>query len=206
MKQGLIMALAAAAGACAPAPVEMPAAQASEVLNLFAAGRGPASVCSADGRALLRSAVRAYAREMSQAGVAWPVVPGVSGEAGNVTTVDGSVAIAFAAGFVKAGDLPVPARHIMTQLTFDEWPEITRMRAAARVACQDVVALQQAAAHYLVERARMADMAGGAKGVGLRAESAERLQRQSVRVARAEMQMNDMAAIVEARMEEAQVG
>jgi hypothetical protein len=183
MKQGLIMALAAAAGACAPAPVEMPAAQASEVLNLFAAGRGPASVCSADGRALLRS-----------------------GEAGNVTTVDGSVAIAFAAGFVKAGDLPVPARHIMTQLTFDEWPEITRMRAAARVACQDVVALQQAAAHYLVERARMADMAGGAKGVGLRAESAERLQRQSVRVARAEMQMNDMAAIVEARMEEAQVG
>jgi hypothetical protein len=91
----------------------------------------------------------------------------------------------------------------MTQLSFDEWPEIRRMRAAARVACEDVVALQQAAAHYLVERARMAEMAGGAKGIGQHAESAERLQRQSVRVARAEMQMNDMAAAVEARMDEA---
>lgn len=192
------MALAAAACACAPAPVEMPAAQASEVLNLFAAGGGPANVCSADGRALLRGAVRAYAREMSQAGVAWPVVPGVRGEAENVTAVDASVTIAFAAGFVTTGDLPFPARRAMAELTFDEWPEIRRMRAAARVACEDVVALQRAAARFVVERARLAEMAGR----GERAESAERLHRQSVRVARAEEQMRDRAAIVQARMDE----
>lgn len=204
MKQGLIMALAAAACACAPAPVEMPAAQASEVLNLFAAGRGPANVCSADGRALLRGAVRAYAREMGQAGVAWPVVPGDAGESENVTAVDMSVMIAFAAGFVKTDDLPPPARRGALQLTFDEWPEIRRMRAAARVACEDVVALQQAAARYLVEQARMADMAGRAKSNGQRAESAERLHRQSVRVARAQEQMHDMAAALQARMEEAE--
>src|SRR5512134_1117443 len=54
MKRGLILAFAAALSACAPAPVQMPAAQASEVLNLFAVGRGPANLCSADGRALLR--------------------------------------------------------------------------------------------------------------------------------------------------------
>ena len=72
MKRGLVLALAAALSACAPAPVHMPAAQAAEVLNLFSAGRGPANVCSADGRALLRGAVRAYSREMNRSGVAWP--------------------------------------------------------------------------------------------------------------------------------------
>ena len=197
MKRGLALALAAALCACAPAPVEMPAARASEVLNLFAAGAGPANICSRDGRALLRGAVQAYSRAMQQSGVAWPVVPGETGEAENVTSVDISVMIAFAAGFVKTSDFQHPARGMLTNLTFAQWPEIRSIRSAARVACDEVQALQQAASRFVLEQSRMAQMVHTARQGR---ETSERLRRQSVRVQRAQARMQETAAVVQTRM------
>jgi hypothetical protein len=198
MRKRFVLALAAALSACAPAPVRMPAAQASEVLNLFAAGEGPANICSADGRALLRSAVRAYSREMQISGVAWPAVPGVASDGGQVTPVDVSVMIALAAGFVKASDFRSAPRAFMNKLALGEWPEIRSMRSAARDACGEVVALQQATAALVLESTRYREMAAHARsGRG----DAERLRRQSLRLRRAEEQMQLSAAGVEARIE-----
>lgn len=202
MKHGLVLALAAALSACAPTPVQMPAAQAAEVLSLFAAGAGPANICSNDGRALLRGAVRAYSREMTQAGVAWPVIPQASEEAENVTSVDISVMIAFAAGFVKTDDFRAPARGMLAHLTITQWPEIQAMRSAAETACADVQALQQAASSFVVEQSRMAQMAHAVHLRGQNLASSERLQRQSVRLERAQMRMQESAAVVAARMRE----
>lgn len=200
MKRGIAFALVAALSACAPAPVQMPAAQASEVLNLFATGRGPANVCSADGRALLRGAVRAYSREMNRSGVVWPSV--ASGERSEITNVDVSVMIAFAAGFVKASDFHGPPRLFMNQLALSEWPEIRSIRLAARDACEEVVALQQAAAVFVVESTRYREMTSRDRhGRG----DAERLRRQSVRMQRAQERMRDSAAVVQARMQEHQL-
>ncbi|MGQ0533541.1 MAG: hypothetical protein ACT4OF_12760 [Caulobacteraceae bacterium] len=198
-QRGFVLALAAAVCACTPASGQMPAAQASEVLNLFAAGRGPANVCSPDGRSLLRAAVRAYSAEMQRSGVAWPTIRGASGETEQVTHVDVSVMIAFAAGFVKASDFRGAARLFMDQLTLGQWPEIRSMRLAAREACEEVVALQQAAANYVLETARYQEMTARARdGRG----RGERLRRQTVRLQRAEARMQETAAAVEARMAE----
>lgn len=197
MKRGLVLVFAAALSACAPPPVQMPAAQAAEVLNLFSTGRGPANVCSADGRALLRGAVRSYSREMNRSGVAWPEIAGVEG--GDITSVDVSVMIAFAAGFVKAGDFHGPSGMLMNQLAFRQWPEIRSIRLAARDACEEVVALQQAAAAFVLESTRYREMTSRDRsGRG----DAERLRRQSVRMQRAQERMQDSAAVVEARMQE----
>lgn len=205
MNRGLVFALAASLCACAPAPVAMPAARASEVLNLFASGRGPADICSSDGRALLRGAVQSYSREMQQSGVAWPMVPDATGEVETITSVDISVMIAFAAGFVKPSDFAAPARGMLTHLTIAQWPEIQSIRGAARIACDDVRALQQAASRFVIEQSRMAQMTHAANARSRGRESAERLRRQSVRLQRAQEQMQEMAAIVEARMREAGV-
>lgn len=205
MNRGLAFALAASLCACAPAPTEMPAARASEVLNLFAAGSGPADICSSDGRALLRGAVKAYSREMQQAGVPWPAIPQANGEAESITSVDISVMIAFAAGFVKMNDFQAPARGMLTHLTISQWPEIQSIRGAVRVACADVQALQQAASGFVVEQSRMAQMMHAANVRDQGGETAERLRRQAVRLQRAQERMQQMAAIVEARMRDAGV-
>lgn len=194
MQRGLLFALAAALSACAPAPVHMPATQASEVLNLFAAGRGPADVCSADGRALLRGAVRAYSREMSRSGVAWPALGSGSERAQHLTGVDVSVTIAFAAGFVKAGDFYGAPRLAMNELTISQWPAVRAMRAAAREACEEVAALQQAAASFMMETARYEEIAGRERRDG------ERVRRQALRLQRAHERMQETMAVLEARM------
>ena len=198
MKRGLVLALAAVLStACAPTPVQMPAAQASEVLNLFAAGRGPANLCSADGQALLRGAVRAYSAEMERSGVAWPVMPD-SGQTQQVNHVDVSVVIAFAAGFVKANDFRGGPRMLLSQLTLTQWPEIRAMRTAAHDACGEVAALQQAAAAFVLESTRYEQMTETMRsGRG----PLERLRRQSVRVQRAHERMQETAAVVEARLD-----
>ncbi|MGD9979384.1 MAG: hypothetical protein AB7H66_04325 [Hyphomonadaceae bacterium] len=190
MRKRFVLALAAVLSACAPAPVRMPAAQASEVLNLFASGQGPANICSANGRALLRGAVRSYSREMQISGVAWPAIPGATSEA--VTNVDVSVMIAFAAGFVKADDFRGAPRMFMSQLALTQWPEIRSMRLAARDACEEVVALQRAAAAFMLETTRYRQMSEHS--------DAERLRRQSVRLQRAEERMLELAATVDARL------
>ncbi len=177
----------------------MPAAEASELLARFAAGSGRADVCTTEGRAVLRGAVRAYGAEMSANGVAWPMIPSFGGDPDAVSAVDVSVLIATAAGFVEASDFHGPARGMVNHLAFAQWPEIRGMREAARVACDEVVELQQAAARFVMESERFRELAERAQHRG-GAALAERLQRQSARVERAQAQMQTMAAEVQARM------
>jgi hypothetical protein len=70
------------------------------------------------------------------------------------------------------------------------------MRAAARDACDEVAALQQAAADFVLETARYEEMTALSDGEGL--------GRQSVRLQRAQLRMQENAALVEARVQSAQ--
>lgn len=177
--------------ACAPSP--MPAARASEVLELFAAGDGPADICSAQGRALLRSAVRAYSTEMRRSGVSWPALPGQS-EA--LRAVDASVLIAVAAGFVQASDIRNPSRRFIGAFPLAERPEIALMQSAGRAACDEVRALQRAAARFVLER----QVYHVAAAQGLNPERVE------ARLARAEAALRFSAAALEARLRRAELG
>jgi hypothetical protein len=199
--RGLILALGLTASACAPAPVAMDATEASELLARFADGAAPADVCTTQGRALLRGAVRAYGAEMQQAGVAWPSVPGFGADADDLTSLDTSVLVAFAAGFVEASDFQGSARSVVGQLPFAQWPAISSMREAAQVACADVVQLQRAASHFVLEAARYQALVERAAKAG--AGLAERMRRQSQRMERAQSQMDMLAAVVTTRLEHA---
>jgi hypothetical protein len=188
--------LAILASACAPGPARVPAAQASEFLELFAAGAGGSTdVCTPEGRAMLRGAVRAYGAEMAANGVAWPSLTARD----QFSKVDASVLIAFAAGFIEASDLHGQARRMARELSFAHWPEIRGMRQAARVACNEVLALQQAAARAVMETERLRQMSEGAPPHGSDAD--ERLRRQHERTERAHMQMRQLAAELHARLE-----
>jgi hypothetical protein len=178
----------------------MPAAQASEVLNLFASGRGPADICTIEGQALLRGAVRAYSTEMHASGLAWPIIPGLAGEAEHLNHVDISVMIAFAAGFVRSADFRGPARHYLAQLNFAEFPRLHDMRRATHVACEDVVALQQAASRFGLEQSRVEEMARRPQSNASQM-SAERARRQADRVGRARLDMQRLADVVQMRID-----
>jgi hypothetical protein len=194
MTAGLAVLLASA---CAPAPAAMSAGEASERLELFAAGADAMNVCTPQGRALLRGAVRAYGAELAQAGVAWPALPEAAG--GDARRVDVAVLVAFGAGMVEMSDFSGPARRAIGQMALSQLPHVREMRAAGRVACNEVVELQQAASRFVLEMQRYEQMAQARS-------DAERLRRQTVRMERARTQMNDLAAVVEARLEAARGG
>ncbi len=189
MLRVIAMAALAAVSACAPGPAHMPAARASEVLERFAAGAAEADVCTPNGRAMLRGAVRAYGAAMNANGVAWPATGG-----DQLNGVEASVLVAFSAGFVEASDFYGPAQRALTQLAFTQWPEVRGMRTATRVACNEVAALQQAAARVVMETERLHQMADGRP---------ERVERQRDRVERAQMLMQQQAALVSARVDAA---
>lgn len=178
----------------------MPASQASEVLARFAAGSASMNVCTPEGRAVLRGAVRSYGEEMSVNGVAWPMMPGFGASATEaLNLVDVSVLVAFAAGFVETSDLHGPARRFARRLAFTQWPEIRSMRDATRVACTEVVALQVAAARVVIETERLRQMTERAGG----SLTGERVERQHDRVERAHVAMQQIAAQVQARLDAA---
>lgn len=172
-------------GACAPAPAHMAASQASEVLERFAAGVAPMDVCTPSGRAMLRGAVRAYGAEMARAGLTWPQVPGPGVDPASLKRMDIAVMIAFGAGFVEGSDFRGRARPLIGRMTLTQWPEIRDMRAAARTECRQVVALQQAAARFVIESERYQ---------GMRAEGGEGLERQAMMLLRARREMETLAA------------
>ncbi|MDZ4689847.1 hypothetical protein [Terricaulis sp.] len=192
-----ILAAAFAASACAPAPVTMPATQASEVLELFAAGRAPGDVCTAQGRAMLRGAVRAYGAAMAEAGEVWPDASAFGDAPDSLSSVEVSVMIGVAAGFVEVSDLHGPARGLARQMTFAHWPSMRDLRRAADVACPELVELQQTAARFVVERERYesAMRRDDARASERRRRHAERMQRSL-----AEMQM--LAEVVTRKVEE----
>lgn len=197
----LMMAAVLASSACAPAPapVQMAATDASELLERFAAGSAAADVCTPQGRALLRGAVRAYSAAMDSGGVAWPAVPVMGESPEPLRTMDITVLVSFAAGFVEASDFRGNARRMVSELALMQYPEIREMRSAAHVACNEVAALQRGAAHFVLETERYRQMAE--QTIGSQRE-ADRLRRQERRMARAEAQMQDLAAAVQARLSE----
>lgn len=195
MLRQTMCALALAVSACAPGPVPMSATDASEVLTRFAGGFAPVDICSADGRALLRGAVRAYGAAMRQGGEVWPRSPDV---AGDLNSVEVSVLIAVAAGFVEASDLRGPARMLAAQMSLEHWPAVRDLRAASQVACPELLQLQRTTARFVMERERYDALASRADD----ARAAERLRRQQERMARSMQAMRALAAQITLKVEE----
>lgn len=152
----VLAACALAVSACAPAPVPMAATDASELLERFAAGSAPFDVCTPVGRAELRGAVRAYSAAMDEAGEPWPNLPGLGDERASLNSVEVAVVIAVASGFVETTDLRGPARMLAGRMQLAHWPSISDLRRASRVACPELLELQQAASRFVMERDRYA--------------------------------------------------
>jgi len=194
-----VIALAAgvlACASCAPAPQPMAASEASEHLERFAAGASAGEVCTPQGRATLRGAVRAYGAELARAGVAWPALPQGDGEA--LRSMDTAVVLAFAGGFVEASDLQRASRGMVSRFAFAHWPKMRELRGAGRLACAQMVELQAAAARLTVEMERFERMS-------LRGDPA-RLRRQQERLANAQADLEALAALVEREIAEARRG
>lgn len=189
------LAVGVLASACAPAPAPMAASEASEHLERFAAGAAADDVCTPQGRALLRGAVRSYGAELARAGVAWPALPKRDGE--GLRGTDLAVTIAVAAGIVEASDLQNAARGAVNRFALTQWPQFTNMRAAVRLACGRVVELQQAAVRVAAEMERYQRMAMR------RQRDPERLRRQQERLERAQAQLEALADAVQAEIAEA---
>jgi hypothetical protein len=177
----------------------MAATQASEILAQFAAGGGPVDICTPQGRAQLRGAVRSYGAEMLAAGVAWPASPAAGVDPDDLSSVDVAVLAAFATGFVEASDLSGGARALEA---FDGWPELDGLRHAARAACEEVAELQLAAARFALETERYRQLSERA---GDDARAAERLELQARLAQRAEARLQMMQAELIARIEAARV-
>lgn len=197
MVRGIWIVAALLVCACTPAPVSMSAGEASERLARFAAGPAPDMVCTPEGRALLRGAVRAYSAAMAQAGVDWPAAPVDEGEA--LRSVDAAVSVAFAAGILDGSDFGRGVGAV-DGIVAEYWPQITDMRPAARFACGQVVELQRAASQLVAEMERVQRLAAQvARGGG----DAERLRRQQARLARVQADLEALAAAVEDEIEAA---
>ncbi|MGE0743186.1 MAG: hypothetical protein AB7O98_17760 [Hyphomonadaceae bacterium] len=202
MRTGLMMALGLAVSACAPLPPTMPATEASELLERFAAGEAPADMCSAQGRALLRGAVRAYGAAMAEAGEIWPTAPREGSEVDTLTSVEVSVLIAVASGFVHVSDLRGPARLPEAQMSFANWPAVSDLRVAARVACPELVRLQRTAARFVMLRDQVQhEIERAERRGGERVEA--RVRRQSDRLATTEREMEALANVVTEKVAEA---
>lgn len=179
------MTLAVLAGACAPAPTPMSATEASEILARFAAGAAPLDLCTPEGRAVLRGAVRAYGAAMQSGGVAWPAAR--DGEPTAITSVEAAVLVAQWAGFVEADDLrnradaPSPAIAAL--------PELRALRGAALSACEEAARLQRAAAQVALEAERYRWLSAAPEAV-----DAADIERQVRRLVRAQAQLQMAAA------------
>lgn len=182
--------LCATVAACGQMPATMTATEASEMLAQFAAGAAPVDLCSGDGRARLRGAVRSYADAMLQAGVAWPAPVATNPE--EVSSVDVAVQVALAAGMLEPSDF----RGALTGTALRDWPEIDRLREAAGGACAEASELQQAAARFVLETARYRWLSQRA---GEDPQAAARLERQARLAQRAEARFDMLSVGFDAR-------
>lgn len=194
----LVLSLALAAGACAPAPPTMPATDAIELLEQFAVGAASIDVCTAEGRAVLRGAVRSYSSAMRAAGVPWPALP--EGEL-SPNVVDLSVVMAMLSGFVEPSDLQGRAGALTSAMLLNELPRVTDFRRAAQVACRELLQLQQGAARYAVEAQRLERLIARAKSAG-GSRVSERARRQNDRLNQTLAHMHALAEQIERRVDE----
>jgi hypothetical protein len=194
MLRGTVIAAGLLACGCAPGPAPMAASEASERLERFAAGAAASEVCTPRGRSLLRGAVRAYGAELARAGVAWPALP--QNDDAAMRSMDLAVVTAFAAGFVEASDFQGATRGAVNRVAEAQWSQIANVRAAARLACGQMVELQQAASRLVAEAQRYERISAQADPV--------RLRRQQERMERSQAQFEALANLVEAEVAEAQ--
>lgn len=197
MLRGLALSLVLAASACAPAPPNMPATQAIELLERFAAGSARLDVCSPRGRAMLRGAVRSYGQEMHSAGVDWPALP----QDRSLNAVDATVVMSMVAGFIEPSDLHGGARALAGQFVFASVPQVRDFQSAARVACAELIQLQQGAVRYVVERQRLEHLVARNSSAAS-AREAQRIQRQSERLDNTLADIRALAERVEQRVAE----
>ncbi len=191
MLRATALAVGVLACACTPAPQPMAASEASEYLVRFAAGTGEIEVCTPEGRAVLRGAVRAYSSELTHAGVAWPQAT----QDGLLRGMDAAVIVAYAAGFIEAGDLRGSARQDVQRIALTYWPDLMDLHGAARFACAQAIEVQRAAV-------RLAQEAERYERLRVRGD-AERSARQRRRLAQAEAQLEGLADAVKRRIAEA---
>ncbi len=193
--------LTAWASACAPAPVRMAATDASEMLELFAAGAAPTDVCTPDGRAALRGAVRAYGAAMAEAGQTWPAMPAPDEEVQH-SRVEAAVMVSLAAGFIEVSDLRAPARARAREVAASYWPQVRGVHRAASLACPEVVELQVAASRFVTEMNRYQRLHARAARER-NAVAQQRAQRQADRVDTIRREMDALAERIAAQLSEA---
>ncbi len=182
--------------ACAPAP-DMAPEQARAVIEDFAAGRQEFDLCTDEGRAVLRGAVRVYSAAEARAGRMWPLIPEDTNDDFVFDSVNGSVLVAVAAGFVRVNDLHGEARRAARLLTLEHWFDVRDVRLATRLACPEMLRLQQTASRLVVETQRFERLSerrrrGGGVGALRQYRRVEALQRE----------MNALAATIQARLDE----
>lgn len=183
-----------ASGACAPGPARMPASEAGAWLEHFAASAGPENICTPEGRATLRGAVRAYGQAMAEGGEVWPNVSDT--DANSITAVEASVLTAARSGLVELSDLIGPARAMADELA--PVPALPNVQQMTDVACGDLVQLQQTAVRLILERERYKILAERAARQ-LDERAAEQLSRQAERLQRS---MTEIEMITERVIEQ----
>lgn len=179
----------------------MPASEAGAWLERFAASAAPDNVCTPEGRATLRGAVRAYGRAMAEGGQVWPNIAAIGQEPNAITAVEASVMIAAASGLVEVSDLRGPARGLVLQTGLAHWPAVRDLHVAARVACGDLVNLQQTASRFVLERERYKILAERAQR-RRDARAAEQLHRQAERMQRSMVEIEMLTERLAERVEQ----
>jgi hypothetical protein len=197
MRHAIFAAAALALAGCGPAP--MNALEAAQVLEAFTAGAGP-DVCAPGGRGQLRGAVRAYGEAMTENGAEWPALAAHEEEQQALSSVEVSVMISFAAGFVHATDLPRAARGRAQMLVLEHLPHMMRMRRVGVEHCAEVVSMQRAASRYMLEMERMKHAVESARRNGGEGAVAQLLHQNAV-IRRAQEDMEIAAAAIQARMD-----
>jgi hypothetical protein len=156
----LLISLVCLLSACAPELTPMSKDEAENVLERFARGRAPTSPCTDEGRMLLRSAAHSYAEALYEEGRVWPDVESLM-EADvdrdfNVSNLDAFVLGAVISGFIKPQDLRGPGRSMTAfiHMAATHSPASPATPGQMQYACEEVFALHQASARYVLSSQR----------------------------------------------------
>ena len=201
MRRAVVAVLCIATAACAQPLPEFTAAEARGVLERFAVGQAPADLCEPEGRALLRGAVRSYARAMEASGQPWPNIRTLGeGDTAGPTGIDVLALAALGAGFIEPNDLRGPTRILARHIARAYNGDLSDVRRAVEVACPEVVELQQVLARAYIEDQRFeARMERDRRSPRAR----ERAERHVARMMRVRGEVYRLKAEIEAKLAEA---
>ena len=155
MKRALVLALAVAACAAQPS---LTVEEAHAMIDAVGRGESTVDICTREGRASFRTAVRTYAEAQHEAGAIWPRLFGgpeaidVAPDAGELAVMGGLLV-----GYVEPSDLRGDARrwasllNMGMQLNADGRTFLRGMESA----CAEIMELQQLMAREQVETVRL---------------------------------------------------